>query len=76
MSESEHSSSPVEKSNGNVAEVDADQYAHGLGLAALVASLMLGMFLISLDQTIVGTAIPKITDEFHDLNKVAWYGAA
>jgi hypothetical protein len=27
-------------------------------------------------QTILGTAIPKITDEFHDLNKVSWYGAA
>jgi hypothetical protein len=27
-------------------------------------------------QTILGTAIPKITDEFQDLNKVSWYGAA
>jgi hypothetical protein len=27
-------------------------------------------------QTILGTAIPSITDEFHDLNKVSWYGAA
>jgi hypothetical protein len=27
-------------------------------------------------QTILGTAIPKITDEFHDLNKVSWYGSA
>lgn len=27
-------------------------------------------------KTILGTAIPKITDEFHDLNKVSWYGAA
>lgn len=27
-------------------------------------------------QTILSTAIPKITDEFQDLNKVSWYGAA
>jgi MFS family permease len=27
-------------------------------------------------QTIIGTAIPKITDQFHDLNKVSWYGSA
>ena len=27
-------------------------------------------------QTIIGTAIPKITDEFHGLNQVSWYGAA
>ena len=27
-------------------------------------------------QTIVGTAIPKITDEFHSLTDVSWYAAA
>ncbi len=27
-------------------------------------------------QTIVATAIPKITDEFGGLQLVAWYGAA
>ncbi|KMP00896.1 GliA [Coccidioides immitis RMSCC 2394] len=27
-------------------------------------------------QTIVATAIPKITDEFHGLDKVSWYGSA
>ena len=28
------------------------------------------------EQTIVATAIPKITDEFHGLEMVSWYGAA
>lgn len=27
-------------------------------------------------KTIVGTAIPKITDEFHGLSQVSWYGSA
>lgn len=27
-------------------------------------------------QTIVATAIPKITDEFQGLDKAGWYGAA
>ncbi|KAJ5533855.1 Major facilitator superfamily domain general substrate transporter [Penicillium freii] len=53
-----------------------DDYPHGARLAAVVISLMLGMFLVALDNTILGTAIPKITDEFHDLNKVSWYGSA
>ncbi|KAL2844118.1 major facilitator superfamily-domain-containing protein [Aspergillus pseudoustus] len=53
-----------------------DEYPHGVRLVVLVVSLMLGMFLVALDNTILGTAIPKITDEFHDLNKVSWYGAA
>jgi MFS transporter, DHA2 family, glioxin efflux transporter len=31
---------------------------------------------VSLDMTIVATAIPKITDEFHGLDLVGWYGSA
>lgn len=34
------------------------------------------MPLILFCQTIVATAIPKITDEFHGLSKVSWYGSA
>ncbi|KAF6518211.1 hypothetical protein HZS61_002289 [Fusarium oxysporum f. sp. conglutinans] len=53
-----------------------DGYTHGARLVAITVSLLLGMFLVAIDNTILGTAIPKITDEFHDLNKVSWYGAA
>ena len=28
------------------------------------------------EQTIIGTAIPKITDEFHGVKDVSWYAAA
>ena len=27
-------------------------------------------------QTIVTTAVPRITDEFHSLDQVGWYGSA
>lgn len=30
----------------------------------IVSGLFMGVFLVALDQTIIGTAIPKITDEF------------
>jgi MFS transporter, DHA2 family, glioxin efflux transporter len=53
-----------------------DMYPHGARLAAIVVSLLLVMFLVAIDNTILGTAIPKITDEFQDINKVSWYGAA
>ncbi|KAK3308330.1 uncharacterized protein B0T15DRAFT_372189, partial [Chaetomium strumarium] len=33
-------------------------------------------FLISLDTTIVSTAIPRITDEFHTVADIGWYGSA
>ncbi|OCK73020.1 MFS general substrate transporter [Lepidopterella palustris CBS 459.81] len=55
----------------------ADEYPHGLRLVVLVGAVMMTVFLTSLDQrTIVGTAIPKITDDFHGLDKVSWYGSA
>lgn len=28
------------------------------------------------DRTIIGTAIPKITDDFHSIGDVGWYGGA
>lgn len=57
-------------------ELSADKYPHGVHLMLLVVSVCTSIFLIALDQTIVGTAIPKITDEFHSLSQQSWYGAA
>ncbi|KAK0720101.1 major facilitator superfamily domain-containing protein [Lasiosphaeris hirsuta] len=55
---------------------DDAEYPTGLGLAFIVVALVLSIFLMSLDMTIVATAIPKITDEFGGLEDVAWYGSA
>ncbi|KAK4152274.1 major facilitator superfamily domain-containing protein [Chaetomidium leptoderma] len=52
------------------------EYPTGFKLASIILALVLGIFLASLDMTIVATAIPKITDEFHGLDKVSWYSAA
>ncbi|KAK2034490.1 major facilitator superfamily transporter [Colletotrichum zoysiae] len=51
-------------------------YPTGIRLTFVVVALVLSIFLVSLDMTIVATAIPKITDEFHGLDQVAWYGSA
>ncbi|KAH8591032.1 hypothetical protein B0O99DRAFT_551323, partial [Bisporella sp. PMI_857] len=37
---------------------------------------MMAVFLIAPDQTIVATATPKITDEFHGLAQVSWHNSA
>ncbi|KAK5053799.1 hypothetical protein LTR84_001761 [Exophiala bonariae] len=56
------------------------QYPQGMKRAILASATLVSVFLIALDQksfkTIVGTAIPKITDEFGGLNDVSWYAAA
>jgi len=57
-------------------EEDAVEYPKGATLAFIVVALVLSVFLVALDMTIVATAIPKITDEFHGLEEVAWYGSA
>jgi EmrB/QacA subfamily drug resistance transporter len=42
----------------------------------IMAGLLLVLFLIALDRLIIGVAIPSITDEFHSLGDVGWYGSA
>ncbi|KAG8160985.1 hypothetical protein KVR01_009249 [Diaporthe batatas] len=52
------------------------EYPTGARLMFIVIALVLSIFLVSLDMTIVATAIPKITDEFHGLDDVSWYSSA
>ncbi|KAI1652829.1 major facilitator superfamily domain-containing protein [Daldinia decipiens] len=56
--------------------IEEHEYPGGLHLAAIVAALVLSIFLASLDTTIITTAIPSITNEFHSLEDVGWYGSA
>ncbi|TVY19770.1 Efflux pump aflT [Lachnellula arida] len=39
-------------------------------------ALILSIFCVALDNTIIVTAIPRITDTFNLLNDVGWYGSA
>ncbi|KAL4751927.1 hypothetical protein BDW72DRAFT_172467 [Aspergillus terricola var. indicus] len=48
----------------------------GWKLGGIIASLMLGVFCMALDNTIISVAIPKITTDFHNLNDVGWYASA
>ncbi|KAF2201394.1 MFS general substrate transporter [Delitschia confertaspora ATCC 74209] len=56
--------------------VSAQQYPTTFKLACIVFSLALAVFLYGLDQTIIATAIPKITDDFNALGDVGWYAAS
>ncbi len=38
----------------------------------VLIAVLSGMFLAALDQTIVGTALPRILTEFHALEKLSW----
>lgn len=57
-------------------EIEQAEYPHAFKLAFIIVALVLSVFLVALDMTIVATAIPRITDEFHSLDQVGWYGSA
>ncbi|KAF2129392.1 MFS general substrate transporter [Dothidotthia symphoricarpi CBS 119687] len=48
-------------------------YPSGLVLWIAVTTLCVGIFLTTLDNTILATARPYITDEFHSLKDIGWY---
>ena len=59
-----------------VGEEENANYPKGLKLVTLIIALCCAVFLVALDQTIIATAIPKITDHFHSINDIGWYGSA
>lgn len=42
----------------------------------IMTAVMLAAFLVSLDRTILATAVPVITDHFNSLDDVGWYASA
>lgn len=49
-----------------------ENYPHGIKLILLLMSLYCALFLVALDRTIIATALPQITDEFHSFADVGW----
>ena len=77
----EHPAKTIEETPLEEAEAldklsDEPEYPGGAKLGIIVASLCLSVFLMALDNTIIATAIPKITDHFHSIDDVGWYGSA
>lgn len=48
----------------------------GISLASVIIGLALSIFLMSIDSSIISTAIPRITSQFHSTGDIAWYGSA
>ncbi|KAF3492119.1 azole resistance protein 1 [Arthroderma uncinatum] len=75
-----HAENNQHKTNAELDPIGQDanerNYPHGMKLAVIVGSLAASIFLVALDETIITTAIPKITDDFHSINDIGWYGSA
>ncbi len=53
-------------------QTDGSNYLSHRQILVILGGLMTGMFLAALDQSIVGTALPRITSDLHGLNKLSW----
>lgn len=73
------SSTSERKPSTDVAGPEPDdlvEYPSGIKLAIISIALCLSVFLVALDNTIIATAIPKITDHFNSIGDIGWYGSA
>lgn len=73
MTETKMSDSPI--GAGDNKETQGNETIGNLQLCLLVASLFCGTFVMALDATIIGTAVPSITTDFNSLDDIAWYGS-
>ena len=56
-------------------ENDEVDYPKSMKLVLITIALCLSVFCMALDNTIISTAIPRITDQFHAIDDVGWYGS-
>ncbi|KZZ90181.1 major facilitator superfamily transporter [Moelleriella libera RCEF 2490] len=63
-------------SQAEAAQKNASQYPGPAAMAVIMTAISMGMFLVSLDRTIISTAAPTITDEFHSPTDIGWYASA
>ena len=54
---------------------DETIYPEGLSLYLIITGLLLGPLLVAIDNTVIGTIIPKISSDFKALEDVAFYGS-
>jgi hypothetical protein len=66
----------IEKDVKDVKDVDETpkeiEYPPLAKVLVIILALYLAVFLVALDQTIIGTAIPRITDQFKSISDIAW----
>nr|POF13866.1 mfs gliotoxin efflux transporter glia [Quercus suber] len=78
LDEKDHSLAVVEENAaepGPNASHPSPEYPATGRLVLILVAVAMSVFLVALDTSIVSTAIPAITDEFHSLDDVGWYGS-
>ncbi|MDQ4085175.1 MAG: MFS transporter [Actinomycetota bacterium] len=70
---SHHTSTRSDRPTGaSGQQADASGYLSHRQILTVLGGLMAGMFLAALDQSVLGTALPRITSELGGLDKLSW----
>lgn len=75
LSDKNHKSSSDDREE-SIGDKTRDYELKGLPLSLIIIGLGLAIFLMSLDSSIISTAIPVITSQFNSTGDIAWYGSA
>ncbi|KAI0965942.1 putative MFS multidrug transporter [Xylaria arbuscula] len=62
--------------SNDVFGTEDEEYISGYKLFAALVGIISAFFIVLLDFSIISTAIPYITSDFHRLQDVGWYGGA
>ncbi|KAI4166336.1 MAG: hypothetical protein LQ342_000226 [Letrouitia transgressa] len=73
---SQQSLGSTQELKGSANNDDHTEYPRGIKLFLICLALCLSVFLVALDNSIIATPIPKITDEFNSIDDIGWYGSA
>lgn len=76
MSDEVKSQPPIQQQQPPQGPPPAPSYPTGVNLGVILFALFISLFCVALDSTIIATAIPRITDQFHALRDVGWYGSS
>ncbi|CAG8918355.1 unnamed protein product [Penicillium salamii] len=67
---------PIKEEEDETKKEDDEEYPNAWKLVLITIALCLCVFCVALDNTIIATAIPRITDQFNSIEDVGWYGSS
>ncbi|KAF5678072.1 putative aflatoxin efflux pump AFLT [Fusarium heterosporum] len=76
LQEPTHNEPETKPEDGDTTEEEDHEWVTGWKLASMMTSLTLAAFLMLLDMSIISTAVPRISSDFHSLPDIGWYASA
>jgi EmrB/QacA subfamily drug resistance transporter len=76
LSADDEAATPTTTDDQHEEEEKPPTYPSAPKTTIIMLSLYISIFLVALDRTIIGPAIPAITNQFNSIGDIGWYGSA